>query len=62
MSKDERHEMFEKMVVNCANKEGASEADIDAILAHTEPSTYEGKCIGACMGSVTRMVYFSTSH
>lgn len=52
-------EMKEKMkakMVECAGKEGASEAEIQNMLGHNPPTTHEGKCVIACVGEASGMV------
>lgn len=56
MTKQERETAFKAMVVDCAAKEGAPNSEVESILAHRGPSTYEGKCIGACFGEATGTV------
>lgn len=48
MTKEERVAAFAKIVKDCANKEGATDADVDELLSHKSPSARGGKCIQAC--------------
>lgn len=41
-------DFLKAMLADCASKEGASDADLQEILAKKPPSTHAGKCIGAC--------------
>lgn len=38
-------EMFEKVLNECATKEGSSQADIDDTISHKPPNGKGGKCL-----------------
>lgn len=56
MTKEQVMEMYEKMVHDCAEKEGGSATDIEEVMAHKPPSTKSGKCMHACMAETSGVV------
>lgn len=52
----EQKEMIHNKIVECAAKEGGSDADVQAIMAHTPPTTHAGKCVGACVAEAGGLV------
>lgn len=49
-------ELIRSYVIDCAGKEGVSSADLSNILSKRPPTTYAGKCVGACVGETIGMV------
>lgn len=56
MSKEEKLELIKNKLTECATKEGASSADIEAIIAEQPVNSREGVCIAACMGETSGVV------
>lgn len=48
--------LLRSIIIDCAGKEGPSSADLEQILSKKLPSTYNGKCVLACVGETVGMV------
>lgn len=51
---------YELIASKCAVQEGASESDLNALLAFEMPTTKLGKCMNACIGEKTGIVSKAT--
>lgn len=60
MSKEMRTKMMRMMVDKCGKREGASQEDIDLMIAKKPPITFKGKCIGACLAETAGIVNINT--
>lgn len=50
MTPQKRMELFRSAAGDCAQKEGATETDLEEVLARKSASSYAQKCIRACLG------------
>lgn len=48
--------MVKQKIIECGKKEGASDAEVQSMMAHNPPTTHEGKCVGACVTEATGVV------
>lgn len=49
IDKKEAQDMFRNMSQDCKEKEGASDDDVEIMVAEKYPETMPGKCLVACM-------------
>lgn len=49
MDEAEAKEMLKGMAAECKEKEGATDADMDGMIAKEIPTSKTGKCLNACM-------------
>lgn len=52
-------ELLRAIIIDCAGKEGVSSDDLENILSKKPPTTYAGKCVGACVGETVGMVNYN---
>lgn len=56
-------ERINQKIIECGAKEGASDADVQELIARNPPSTYAGKCTVACVVESGGMVsHFDRDH
>lgn len=48
--------MFQEMAAQCGRKEGASDDDVNGILAFKPTNTRGSKCVEACLGEASGVV------
>lgn len=61
MSAADRQAIKVKLGAECQAKEGASDADMQALAKHEDPPSHEGKCVIACVMETIGVVGISTA-
>lgn len=55
---DEQMQAMQKVTMECAIQEKASQADLEELMANKPPSTKEANCLHACMSEAFGVVSF----